>query len=87
MTTRTLRAVYLVLLLVGAVAGASKVCFARELPRYKFKVGQELTYSLEFPRNEYKRDDGSVNWSQVKRTWTVWVVDQDAETGWRMLFR
>ena len=87
MTTRRFRSSCLVVLLILAgttIAGSTQ---ARELPRYKFKVGQELTYSLEFPRNEYKREDGSVNWSQMTRTWTVWVVDHDAEAGWRMLFR
>jgi cytochrome oxidase Cu insertion factor (SCO1/SenC/PrrC family) len=55
---------------------------ADELPRYRLKVGQELTFSadnhVERMRAESKRETV---------TWTVWVIGKAGDDGWKLVVR
>ena len=73
LTALTLAAVCL---LRGAVSAESNV------PRYWPKVGQELSYRT---RSEIATADGQTVASES--TWQVWVVKQNADGTWRLIFR
>lgn len=52
------------------------------LPRYWPKVGQELSYRT---RSEFSTADGQT--LQSESTWQVWVVRQNKDGTWRLVFR
>jgi peroxiredoxin len=75
----------------GALCAASllmtpaRVAADDALPRYRLKVGQELTYSLKsgssFGEGSKAEPYGSDD------EWHVWVVRQNADGSWRLLLR
>ncbi|HQU44148.1 MAG TPA: hypothetical protein PK867_15115, partial [Pirellulales bacterium] len=65
------------LLLAGAPSWADT-----DLPRYWPKVGQELTYRTT---SEFSTAEGQAMGSES--TWQVWVVRQNSDGTWRLIFR
>jgi thiol-disulfide isomerase/thioredoxin len=66
------------LTLVGRQAALSG---EEPLPRYRLEVGQDLKYSGS---DEFKFQTGSFT---TKETWRVWVVRQNDDGSWRLVFR
>lgn len=52
------------------------------LPRYVFKVGQELSYQAH---SEFRGEDGPPLKSDY--TWQVWVIRQNDDGSWRLILR
>jgi hypothetical protein len=72
-------------LCVTAVLLPAARAAADELPRYRLKVGQELTYRQS---SESKFvNDGKPEPYGSETEWHVWVLRQNADGSWRLLFR
>ena len=72
----------LVLPLSGLAAEPSDESDRAALPRYLFKVGQELSYQAQ---SEFQGEEGPPLKSEY--TWQVWVVRQNDDGSWRLILR
>jgi thiol-disulfide isomerase/thioredoxin len=55
------------------------------LPRYRLKVGQELSYSQKYEFHfKYGKDDAPGTHLD-KTKWQIWVIRQNADTSWRIV--
>jgi thiol-disulfide isomerase/thioredoxin len=59
---------------------------ADELPRYKLQVGQELVYRTTDPPKEHDDGQGGKYTLGYNIEWTLDVIDELADGGWRLVF-
>jgi peroxiredoxin len=72
-----------VLLVAVAVPGRAADEDSNSVPRYRLKVGQELTYRQT---SEFKYGKGAAAGSLGSRAdWDVWVVRRNADGSWRLV--
>jgi peroxiredoxin len=73
--------------LIGTLAVFSAAANAADLPRYLLKPGQELSYELVTPRNEW--DDpkhGKIIEYGLTLTWKIWVTRVNADGSRRLVY-
>lgn len=68
--------------LTGVAADPASDDERAALPRYVFKVGQELSYQAH---SEFRAEDGPPLKSDY--TWQVWVIRQNDDGSWRLILR
>ncbi|MGD9720847.1 MAG: TlpA family protein disulfide reductase [Pirellulales bacterium] len=78
-----LRSVAIFTLTIGTALGAA-CALAGELPRYKLKVGQELTYTTAQPAENKEEKDAR---PRATNEWVFTVAEQKDNGSWRILFR
>ncbi|HUY93550.1 MAG TPA: TlpA disulfide reductase family protein [Pirellulales bacterium] len=66
----------------GSKRGGAKRVASAGLPRYWFKVGQELNYETA---KEFTTSDGRKITSQAD--WQLWVVDENDDGSWQIVLR
>lgn len=71
-----------ILPLTGRAAEPTSDADRGALPRYVFKVGQELSYQAH---SEFRAEDGPPLKSDY--TWQVWVIRQNDDGSWRLILR
>lgn len=72
--------------LSGLIALTQSASRADELPRYKLKVGQELVYRTTDPPKQRDDGEGGTYTHSYNIEWTIDVIDENADGGWRLVF-
>ncbi len=72
---------------IALLAFPLHVISAEDLPRYKFEAGQELSYRIVYPRNEWDDDKGGriIEYSSTLQ-WNIYVVRKNDDETWRFVF-
>ena len=68
----------LIIVMVSTIAGS--IAAASDLPRYKFEVGQQLTYA---GTSDFDFGSGAFHNSDITR---FWVTAENSDGSWHLLF-